>query len=163
MKRLTEVDLEVLLARAAPSIRKKGTGAPATAGRSREQIEQEVQMLLGQPSDESGEESDPSPQPPTPNEELNNTATEPANQSADPCLLGSIAGLPDQPAVEAVIGEQAYTLIEQVSTQDAPSMWAADEATDAVVVTITNDGQSFVAIQQQHLHDIIDGEMLMLD
>ena len=46
MKRLTEVDMETLLNEAAPSAKKK-KGGVAYTGRNREQIEKEVQALLG--------------------------------------------------------------------------------------------------------------------
>merc|ERR1712071_422590 len=79
MKRLTEVDMETLLNEAAPSGKKKKGAVPYT-GRNREQIEKEMQALLGladeeedeekedeenEEEDEDHEEEEPSPQPST--------------------------------------------------------------------------------------------------
>ena len=68
MKRLTEVDLDVLLAEAAPSSKKSKKATTPYTGRSREEIEKEVLALLGQEtieSDDEAEDDDGEPQPST--------------------------------------------------------------------------------------------------
>ena len=68
MKRLTEVDLDVLLAEAAPSSKKSKKATTPYTGRSREEIEKEVLALLGQETIESNDEAeddDGEPQPST--------------------------------------------------------------------------------------------------
>merc|ERR1712071_282696 len=57
MKRLTEVDMETLLNEAAPSGKKK-KGGVAYTGRNREQIEKEMQALLGLADEEEDEENE---------------------------------------------------------------------------------------------------------
>jgi len=186
MKRLTEVDMETLLNEAAPSGKKKKGAVPYT-GRNREQIEKEVQALLGladeeedeeneeeeeeeedneeedeenEEEDEDHEEEEPSPQPST-------------SQVAESETSGNLESCEDSSQVmdhtvvtiednedHINIGE-TYTIIQDGS---GPTIWTSEDG-EAVVVTIADDGQSTLVSSdvQHHLQDIIQGEILMLE
>lgn len=90
LKRLTEVDIEVLLAESAPSSKKNKKGGAPYAGRSREVIEREVQALLGQnPGEDSDghDEARPSTSREADEEEGNETerpeSSEPSRKTSD--------------------------------------------------------------------------------
>merc|ERR1712071_200935 len=158
MKRLTEVDMETLLNEAAPSGKKKKGAVPYT-GRNREQIEKEVQALLGladEEEDEDHEEEEPSPQPST-------------SQVAESETSGNLESCEDSSQVmdhtvvtiednedHINIGE-TYTIIQDGS---GPTIWTSEDG-EAVVVTIADDGQSTLVSSdvQHHLQDIIQGEI----
>jgi len=185
MKRLTEVDMETLLNEAAPSGKKKKGAVPYT-GRNREQIEKEVQALLGladeeedeeneeeeeeedneeedeenEEEDQDHEEEEPSPQPST-------------SQVAESETSGNLESCEDSSQVmdhtvvtiednedHINIGE-TYTIIQDGS---GPTIWTSEDG-EAVVVTIADDGQSTLVSSdvQHHLQDIIQGEILMLE
>merc|ERR1712071_370841 len=180
MKRLTEGDMETLLNEAAPSGKKKKGAVPYT-GRNREQIEKEVQALLGladeeedeeneeeeeeedeenEEEDEDHEEEEPSPQPST-------------SQVAESETSGNLESCEDSSQVmdhtvvtiednedHINIGE-TYTIIQDGS---GPTIWTSEDG-EAVVVTIADDGQSTLVSSdvQHHLQDIIQGEILMLE
>merc|ERR1712071_258955 len=182
MKRLTEVDMETLLNEAAPSGKKKKGAVPYT-GRNREQIEKEMQALLGladeeedeekeeeedneeedeenEEEDEDHEEEEPSPQPST-------------SQVAESETSGNLESCEDSSQVmdhtvvtiednedHINIGE-TYTIIQDGS---GPTIWTSEDG-EAVVVTIADDGQSTLVSSdvQHHLQDIIQGEILMLE
>lgn len=156
MKRLTEVDLDVLLAEAGPNSKKaKKNGTPYT-GRSREIIEKEVQALLGQDPEES--ELDDGAQPSTSrdgmeeeeqadNSEVMDESTAGAMAEGD----GTVSVSVDDAVNEALGGAATYTIVGDG--------WTTENDGDAVVVTI----EQAVEGEQPSLHDIMEGEILMLE
>jgi len=163
MKRLTEVDLEVLLAEAA-SANKKKKGPNSYTGRSRELIERQVQALLGQQDEHGNDEVD------------DGTALDPSTSQAD--LDNSSASLV---AVEStpVNGTQVGTIHELIDHQVITSqgfmledgaenaLWTT-ESGESVVVTISDDGQvtttSAAGTVQQDLHaTFINDQLVMLE
>merc|ERR1719222_41337 len=183
MKRLTEVDMETLLNEAAPSNKKK-KGGIAYTGRNREQIEKEVQALLGLADEEEEVEDDvdadaeeESPQPSTSQLEQSEMAETFSTSAMSSDILGGSVMMNDSIPSEAIdetvvtiedlegnqdhlnIG-QTYTIIQDAS---GPTIWTSEDG-ESVVVTIADDGQSTLVASdvQHHLHDIIQGEILML-
>lgn len=200
MKRLTEVDLDVLLAEAAPNNKKNKKGGTAYSGRSREVIEKEVLALLGQPIESEEEQMDEEedeeePQPSTSREvDQGNTSAEQAmvedsintmNVEAVPesvvenisvaeniSVVENISGT-ENPiemthqilTVEPSAGEEiteTYTIVDDGT--GGPTIWTTENG-EAVVVTIEQDEQGTLVASgvQQNLHDIIQGEILMLE
>merc|ERR1719222_1278387 len=173
MKRLTEVDMETLLNEAAPSNKKK-KGGIAYTGRNREQIEKEVQALLGLADEEEEEEA---PQPSTSQLEQSEMAETFSTSAMSRDILGGSVMMNDSipseaidetvVAIEDLEGNQDHLNIGQTYTiiQDAsgPTIWTSEDG-ESVVVTIADDGQSTLVASdvQHHLHDIIQGEILML-
>merc|ERR1712071_372457 len=182
MKRLTEVDMETLLNEAAPSGKKKKGAVPYT-GRNREQIEKEMQALLGladeeedeeneeeedneeedeenEEEDEDHEEEEPSPQPST-----SQVAESETSGNLESCEYSS--QVMDHTVVTIEDNEdhinigETYTIIQDGS---GPTIWTSEDG-EAVVVTIADDGQSTLVSSdvQHHLQDIIQGEILMLE
>ena len=184
MKRLTEVDMETLLNEAAPSAKKK-KGGVAYTGRNREQIEKEVQALLGladegDDEDELDDDDDieeESPQPSTSQldqseiPESFNTSGMTSDIIENSVMINdsiqSEAMDETVVAIEDLEGNQDHLSIGQTYTiiQDAsgPTIWTSEDG-ESVVVTIADDGQSTLVASdvQHHLHDIIQGEILML-
>jgi len=192
MKRLTEVDMETLLNEAAPSNKKK-KGGIAYTGRNREQIEKEVQALLGLADEEEEEEEEEdeeeieddvdadaeeeSPQPSTSQLEQSEMAETFSTSAMSSDILGGSVMMNDSipseaidetvVAIEDLEGNQDHLNIGQTYTiiQDAsgPTIWTSEDG-ESVVVTIADDGQSTLVASdvQHHLHDIIQGEILML-
>ncbi len=168
MKRLTEVDLDVLLAEAAPNSKKNKKGATPYTGRSREVIEKEVQALLGQPC-ESDEEEDDEPQPSTSREVDQTDISEhehslmddqtSANNTIDMTTEEILTVDPN--VVDEEVTE-TYTIVDDGS--GGPTIWTTENG-EAVVVTIEQDDQGTLVASgvQQDLHDIIQGEILMLE
>lgn len=196
MKRLTEVDLDVLLAEASPNNKKNKKGGAAYSGRSREVIEKEVLALLGQPIESEEEQMDEEedeeePQPSTSREvDQGDTSAEQAmvedsmnamNVDAVPESVVENISVTENPiemtenpivemtheilAVEPSAGEEiteTYTIVDDGS--GGPTIWTTENG-EAVVVTIEQDEQGTLVASgvQQNLHDIIQGEILMLE
>jgi len=171
MKRLTEVDLEVLLAEAAPA-NKRRKGAPYT-GRSRELIESEVQALLGQEEErDNGLEDDeacPSTSQADQTDNSNSSALGESSQSGE--VLEALQEQQEQLAMEMVEAQQQVAIGESFAiiddSSENASIWAT-ETGESVVVTISDDGQALVTSAgvtvQQDLHaTFIEGELLMLE
>ena len=171
MKRLTEVDLEVLLAEAAPA-NKKRKGAPYT-GRSRELIESEVQALLGEEEErDNGLEDDeacPSTSQADQTDNSNSSALGESSQSGE--VIEALQEQEDQLAMEMVDVQQQVAIGESFAiiddSSENASIWAT-ETGESVVVTISEDGQALVTTAgvtvQQDLHaTFIEGELLMLE
>lgn len=151
MKRLTEVDLDVLLAEAGTSSKKNKKNAVPYTGRSREVIEKEVQALLGQePDDESDVEDEAQPSTSRDGEERPDSSELSLEDSTNNAV----------PATVSIGTTETYTIIDDGS---GPTVWT--ENGEAVVVTIAEAaGDGVTDVQQQpDLHDIIQGEILMLE
>jgi hypothetical protein len=168
--------MDVLLAEADPrNARKKKNTQPYT-GRDRDQIEKEVLELLGQKgiqeSESESEDDEDEPQPSTSRQGLNQVDEE----SSEPSTMDE-SGVQAHPAANSQQMEQdplasgpveataieTYTLIDDGS--GGPAIWTTDNG-ESVVVTIEEDGQGGLVATtgvQQDLHDIIQGEMLMLE
>lgn len=171
MKRLTEVDLDVLLAEAAPSTKKNKKGATPYTGRSREVIEKEVLALLGQPpesEEEMNEDEEDEPQPSTSRDADQTNMSEPSVIEDQCSTLNSTADMTTheeiltvEPSVEGEITE-TYTIVDDGS--GGPTIWTTENG-EAVVVTIeqNEEGALVASGVQQDLHDIIQGEILMLE
>lgn len=166
MKRLTEVDLDVLLAEASPSNKKKKGAAPY-AGRSREVIEKEVLALLGQPP-ESEEDDEDEPQPSTSRDVDQTDISEHSLIEDQSSALDNTAEMTTheeiltvEPSADGEITE-TYTIVDDGS--GGPTIWTTENG-EAVVVTIEQDDQGTLVASgvQQNLHDIIQGEILMLE
>jgi len=197
MKRLTEVDMETLLNEAAPSSRKK-KGGVAYTGRNREQIEKEVQALLGladedddqvveDDDDDDDDDEDDDDEADDADDDLADMEEEspqPSTSQLDQSELTMTSDMIDNSvmmndsiqtqtidetvvAIEDLAGNQNHLSIGQTYTiiQDAsgPTIWTSEDG-ESVVVTIADDGQSTLVASdvQHHLHDIIQGEILML-
>jgi len=192
MKRLTEVDMETLLNEAAPSSRKK-KGGVAYTGRNREQIEKEVQALLGladEDDDEVVEDDDDEDDDDVADDadddlaDMEEESPQPSTSQLDQSELTMTSDMIDNSvmmndsiqtqtidetvvAIEDLAGNQNHLSIGQTYTiiQDAsgPTIWTSEDG-ESVVVTIADDGQSTLVASdvQHHLHDIIQGEILML-
>ena len=169
MKRLTEVDLDVLLAEAAPNSKKNKKGATPYTGRSREVIEKEVQALLGQQYDsDEEEEEDDEPQPST-SREMDQTDMSEHEHSMmeDQTSANNTVDLTHEEilTVEHNAGEEiteTYTIVDDGT--GGPTIWTTENG-EAVVVTIEQDDNGTLVASgvQQDLHDIIEGEILMLE
>ena len=187
MKRLTEVDLDVLLAEAAPNNKKNKKGSTNYSGRSREVIEKEVLALLGQPIESEDdqideEDDDDEPQPSTSRDidqgemseqsmmedSMNAIGGEAAPDNVVENLSGSDNAiemthniLTVEPSDDGEITE-TYTIVDDGT--GGPTIWTTENG-EAVVVTIEQDEQGTLVASgvQQNLHDIIQGEILMLE
>lgn len=172
LKRLTEVDMDVLLAEADPKNGRKKKNAQPYVGRDRDQIEKEVIELLGQKAiDESESEDDDEPQASTSRQGLQHQMDD---ASSEPSMMDenitqvqpTTTGLIEQDPLASSNGEgtsiETYTLID--GGAGGPAIWTTDNG-EAVVVTIEEDSQGGLVATgvQQDLHDIIQGEMLMLE
>merc|ERR1712071_83758 len=198
MKRLTEVDMETLLNEAAPSGKKK-KGAVAYTGRNREQIEKEVQALLGladedddqvveddddDDDDDDEDDDDVADDADDDLADMEEESPQPSTSQLDQSELTMTSDMIDNSvmmndsiqtqtidetvvAIEDLAGNQNHLSIGQTYTiiQDAsgPTIWTSEDG-ESVVVTIADDGQSTLVASdvQHHLHDIIQGEILML-
>jgi hypothetical protein len=175
MKRLTEVDLDVLLAEAAPSNKKKKGTTPYT-GRSREEIEKEVLALLGQQAEESDDENDDEEPQPSTSRDIDQTNMSEqslmedqtsANNTIESVDLSNENEVGEILTVEPsdVDGEitETYTIVDDGT--GGPHIWTTEDG-ESVVVTIEQDEQGTLVastVQQQDLNDIIQGEILMLE
>merc|ERR1712071_252315 len=192
MKRLTEVDMETLLNEAAPSGKKKKGAVPYT-GRNREQIEKEMQALLGladEDDDEVVEDDDDEDDDDVADDadddlaDMEEESPQPSTSQLDQSELTMTSDMIDNSvmmndsiqtqtidetvvAIEDLAGNQNHLSIGQTYTiiQDAsgPTIWTSEDG-ESVVVTTADDGQSTLVASdvQHHLHDIIQGEILML-
>ena len=172
--------MDMLLAEADPRHTRKKKNAQPYTGRDRDQIEKEVLELLGQKgiqeSESESEDEEDEPQPSTSRQGLNQIEEE----SSEPSTMdeGGGAGVQAQHAantqqmeqdplssgpVEGGTAIETYTLIDDGS--GGPAIWTTDNG-ESVVVTLEEDGQGGLVATtgvQQDLHDIIQGEMLMLE
>ncbi|XP_032789390.2 LOW QUALITY PROTEIN: uncharacterized protein LOC116926553 [Daphnia magna] len=176
MKRLTEVDLDVLIAEAAPNSKKsKKAGTPYT-GRSREEIEKEVIALLGQQDEECDNEEEPQP---STSRDIDQTDMSEhslmedhvsANNTVDCVDLANEHEAQEILTVESseeinADGEitETYTIVDDGT--GGPHIWTTEDG-ESVVVTIEQDEQGTLVastVQQQDINDIIQGEILMLE
>ncbi|EFX87900.1 hypothetical protein DAPPUDRAFT_305439 [Daphnia pulex] len=178
MKRLTEVDLDVLLAEAAPSNKRSKKGNTPYAGRSREDIEREVLALLGQQAEESDDEADDDdePQPSTSRDIDQTNMSEEQSLMEDPTSANNTIECVDlsneneteeiltvEPSVDDGEITETYTIVDDGT--GGPHIWTTEDG-ESVVVTIEQDEQGTLvasSVQQQDLNDIIQGEILMLE
>jgi len=169
LKRLTEVDMDVLLAEADPKNARKKKNALPYAGRDRDQIEKEVLELLGQKGiGESESEEDDEPQASTSRQhQMDDASSEPSIMDENITQVQPTATqLIDPSASSNVQGTsiETYTLLDDGSGGQQ-AIWTTDNG-ESVVVTIEEDSQGGLVATtgvQQDLHDIIQGEMLMLE
>jgi len=175
MKRLTEVDLDVLLAEAAPSNKKSKKGTTPYTGRSREDIEREVLALLGQQAEESDDEADDEEPQPSTSRDIDQTNMSEQSLMEDQTSANNTVECVDlsneneveeiltvEPSVEGEITE-TYTIVDDGT--GGPHIWTTEDG-ESVVVTIEQDEQGTLvasSVQQQDLNDIIQGEILMLE
>ncbi|KAI9562867.1 hypothetical protein GHT06_010322 [Daphnia sinensis] len=176
MKRLTEVDLDVLIAEAAPNSKKSKKGATPYTGRSREEIEKEVLALLGQQAEESDNEEEPQP---STSRDIDQTDMSEhslmedhvsANNTVDCVDLANEHEAQEILTVESseeinADGEitETYTIVDDGT--GGPHIWTTEDG-ESVVVTIEQDEQGTLVastVQQQDINDIIQGEILMLE
>ena len=167
------MDLEVLLAEAAPASKRKRGAAPYT-GRSRELIEKEVRALLGQQQEDAPQDSTDEDRDDDDDDddgdgdgELARPSTSQADQTDNSsCSMTESRSeevneeqqqQQQQPIMEPIDEEQQHqhhdddqqTIIEEsyaVSIDDSAenaSIWATDTG-ESVVVTISDDGQTLV-------------------
>lgn len=178
MKRLTEVDLDVLLAEAAPSNKRSKKGNTPYTGRSREDIEREVLALLGQQAEESDDEADDDdePQPSTSRDIDQTNMSEEQSLMEDPISVNNTIECVDlsneneteeiltvEPSVDDGEITETYTIVDDGT--GGPHIWTTEDG-ESVVVTIEQDEQGTLvasSVQQQDLNDIIQGEILMLE
>ncbi|XP_057368019.1 uncharacterized protein LOC130689017 [Daphnia carinata] len=176
MKRLTEVDLDELIAEAAPNNKKSKKGAMPNTGRSREEIEKEVLALLGQQGEESDNEEEPQP---STSRDIDQTDMSEhslmeehisANNTVDCVDLANEHEAQEILTVESseeinADGEitETYTIVDDGT--GGPHIWTTEDG-ESVVVTIEQDEQGTLVastVQQQDINDIIQGEILMLE
>lgn len=165
MKRLTEVDLDVLIAEASPNNKKNKKGATPYTGRSREVIEKEVLALLGQQLESDDEEPQPSTSREDPSVDVSAEQSMMDDQGDSTVDMSNQEILTVEAVEPTVIDEEVtetYTIVDDGS--GAPTIWTTENG-EAVVVTIAQDEQGTLVASgvQQNLHDIIEGEILMLE
>lgn len=178
MKRLTEVDLDVLIAEAAPNSKKSKKGTTPYTGRSREEIEKEVLALLGQQAEESDNEEEEEPQPST-SRDVDQTDMSEHSLMEDQTSANNTVecvDLSDEQVTEEILTVQSseemnadgeitetYTIVDDGT--GGPHIWTTEDG-ESVVVTIEQDEQGTLVastVQQQDINDIIQGEILMLE